>query len=163
MPVPGECVAKLHRAATAQEIADFADDPNRRLVFNPSGLPGVGTWATGSSVPWKLLRKAPGESLSDYLSRMKGINEGAAKGLAAAIKDSEGKKGVRGFALVQMSSGLQLMMPRKAAEQSIGKPLEVTVGGKTRVIDRAVKILKVRPTARGLMPAIVVPAAAIRA
>jgi hypothetical protein len=138
-------MVKLRQRVSVVELVAIAKNRAARISYTPSGVAGIGTLYAGAAVPWKMIRKAAGESLSDILRRISAVNSRVADGLTSAIRISVDAKGA-GMALVQMTGGGQKVMPLKAANQSIGRP--TTVGG--RPVDRVAYVIAQAPTFSGI-------------
>jgi len=152
-------MVKIRQRVSIRELVSIANtDRATRVSFSPFGNVG-GTLFAGGAVPWKLLRKAPSEGLADYLRRLESVNSGVASGLSSAIRISVDSAGVTGVALVQTSGGGLKVMPVKSARQSIGRPVSVTRGGRTRTEERVVRIVAQAPNYSGLIPSIAQAAA----
>lgn len=143
-------MVKLRQRVPVRELVSIAStDRATRVSYTPYGSPGGQLYA-GRAAPWKLVRKAAGEGLADFLRRLSGISNGVASGLTSAIRISVDAAGRQGVALVQTSGGALRVMPTKAAAQSMGRPS--VVNGRT--VDRVSVILAQAPTYSGLIPTI---------
>lgn len=142
-------MVKLRRAVSIAEMVAVSNSKGARVGWSPYGYPGQGVMYAGRAAPWKLVRKAAGEGLAEFLRRLSGVNAGVADGLTSAIRVSVDAKGA-GVALVQTMGGALKVMPLKSANQSIGRP--GVVDG--RAVDRVAVVLAQAPTYSGLIPAI---------
>ena len=148
---------------TLADIANVAQSASSRTAVTPFGAPALGIFHryVGRAVAWKMFRKAPGESLDEYLKRFKESfpeQAGVADGLRKSVDMSKAHAGISGVSLVLMSDGSLMIMPTKSAKQSIGKAVTITVKGKSRKKLRVVKIVTSAPSYRKLMariPAVV--------
>lgn len=133
-------MAKISKGEyTLMDIVAVAMNPAVRTAVSPFGA--MPTRYVGRSVPWKGVRG---------IENLKAINSAVASGLTSAIGISRGKAGVKGVVLVRTEGGAYKIMPRKSAEQSIGRP-----AGKR---DRVAAIIKVARTSAGLLvPGVMVP------
>ena len=149
---------------TLADIANVAQSASSRTAVTPFGAPALGIFHryVGRAVAWKMFRKAPGESLDEYLKRFKESfpeQAGVADGLRKSVDMSKAHAGISGVSLVLMSDGSLMIMPTKSAKQSIKAGTTIiTVKGKSRKKLRVVKIVTSAPSYRKLMariPAVV--------
>jgi hypothetical protein len=106
--LPGELSA-------ADIIGIAAFNKTIRTGINPFGSDAYTSRYGGKAVPWKMFKKAEGESRVDYLKRLADINSGVASGLKAAIAmgDDHHEKGT---CVVQYSDGSLGVMPVRSAQ-----------------------------------------------
>jgi hypothetical protein len=149
-------MVKIRFRPSIRELVSIArTDRTTRVGYSPFGDVG-GTLYGAGAAPWKLVRKAPGEGLAEFLNRLRAINERVALGLANAIRVSAEQENVRQVAYVITTSGGLKVMPLKAARQSIGRPTEIkdAAGKVLRVKERVAQVLAQAPTYSGLLPGI---------
>ena len=105
--LPGELSA-------ADIIGISAFNKTIRTGVNPFGSDAYQSRYGGRAVPWKLFKKAEGESTAAYLSRLSDINSGVASGLKNAIAMGSSHK-EKGTCVVQYSDGSLGVMPVRSA------------------------------------------------
>ena len=130
----------------AEEIISIASF-NRaiRTAICPFGRDAYRSRYGGRAVPWKLLKKSPGESRDDYLERLKKVNRKVSEGLKSAIDMSIDHKGYRGVAAVIYNDGSTGIMPLKSAVMG-------TKGKNKTIVEYTAY-----PNARAALPAIRAP------
>ena len=115
-----------------------------RTAINPFGRDAYRSRYGGRAVPWKLLKKSPGESTSDYLARLGKVNGGVSRGLSSAI-DMSKRHTEPGVAAVIYNDGSTGIMPLKAAIMG-------TEGKNKTIVEYTAY-----PNARAALPAIRAP------
>lgn len=140
---------KITKASLLEKI-EVATNPKYRIAWTPFGPDTKGTEYGGKAVPWKGMKKAPGESTDAYLRRLREALPETAKrvadGLAQAISISQASEGIKGTALVQYKDGVLGVMPTKAAEQSLREN-----GVVASIVSESLKIHKNLPAYRRLL------------
>ena len=129
----------------AEDIINIASfNRSIRTAICPFGRDAYRSRYGGRAVPWKLLRKSPGESTSEYLARLGKVNSGVSSGLSSAI-DMSKRHTEKGVAAVIYNDGSTGIMPLKAA----------IMGAEGR--NRTVVEYTAFPNARAALPAIRAP------
>jgi hypothetical protein len=100
--------------SAADIIGISAFNKTIRTGINPFGPDAYTSRYGGRAVPWKMFKKADGESTSSYLDRLRDLNAGVANGLknAIAMGASHSEKGT---CVVQYSDGSLGVMPVRSA------------------------------------------------
>ena len=86
-----------------------------RIARNPFGRDAGMSWYGGRAVPWKLFRKAEGETTAAYLDRLAEVNPGVARGIGAAISMGQSHH-EKGTCVVQYDDGALGAMPVRSAK-----------------------------------------------
>lgn len=130
---------------SAEDVINIASfNRSIRTAICPFGRDAYRSRYGGRAVPWKLLRKSPGESTDDYLERLKEVNADVSAGLSSAISMSK-KHTEKGVAAVIYNDGSTGIMPLKAAIMG--------TKGKNKTIVEYTAF----PSARAALPAIRAP------
>jgi len=140
--LPGELSA-------ADVIHIAAYDRTIRTAVNPFGRGAYRTRYGGKAVPWKLVRKAPGESSSGYFARLGAINSGVASGLQNAIKISQAHT-EKGVSAVIYNDGTTGIMPTKSAMMGMA--------GKKRTVIEHTPFASARAALAIVQPTMMIPA-----
>lgn len=106
--LPGEL-----SAADIIGIASF--NKTIRTGINPFGSDAYMSRYGGKAVGWKMFKKAAGESITSYLSRLSDINSGVSNGLKNAITMGASHS-EKGTCVVQYSDGSLGVMPVRSAQ-----------------------------------------------